>query len=204
MHEFAEKAYNPLATRALLRTPMPSSDARTRIRQRIRRLLEDRGKTNRSLGQWLGHGDQWVSNLLAGRFSLSLDELDRVALFFAVPPGEIVRISEEPWELSPTEMRVVRALRMLPPPVRDDYARYADYLIGTVPDEMEDLVILRELTEENRATVRRWAEMLRTAQARGRDAAGLDDLLRLVEPPTAPTRRSPPDRTKRKAGRKSG
>jgi hypothetical protein len=133
---------------------------------------------------------------------LSLDELDRTAAFFTVPPSEIVRLSEDPWELSPTEMRVVRALRMLPPAVRDDYARYADYLIGSVPDEMDDLIVLRALSAENRSTVRRWAEMLRTAQERGRDAAGLDDLLRLVEPPAAQVRGSRRGQKARRAGQK--
>ena len=48
-------------------------DAKTRVRQRIKRLLEDRGKTQHQLAGFLGHSDQWASNLLAGRHALSWD-----------------------------------------------------------------------------------------------------------------------------------
>ena len=109
------------------------TDAPARVRQRIARLLEDRGRTQRALAHHLGHGDQWVSNLMAGRHVLSLKELDRVADFFNVPPGEIVRVADEPWELTPTEMRVVRALRMLPPAIRDHLVTLADTWFGPPP-----------------------------------------------------------------------
>lgn len=196
-----KKVPKPVAVRGLL---PPTVDARTRIRQRIRRLLEDRGKTNRSLAQWLGHGDQWVSNLLAGRFALSLDELDRLAQFFSVPPSEIVRVSDDPWELGPTEMRVVRALRMLPPPVRDHYTTLLDYTIGTTPDEVGHLKTYRELNAENQQTLERWADALRRAQERELTAGELDVLLREVEPPAVPTTRNRRDRMTRKPVKKSG
>ena len=64
---------------------------RTRIRQRVKRLLEDRGHSQRAFGKALGHGDQWASGFFAGRFALSLDQLDDVARFLNVPPGDIVR-----------------------------------------------------------------------------------------------------------------
>lgn len=184
-------ACNSVPIRDLLPPTVATSEARTRIRQRIRRLLEDRGKTNRALAQWLGHGDQWVSNLLAGRFSLSLDELDRVAKFFNVPPGEIVRTSDEPWELSPTEMRVVRALRMLPPPVRDHYATLLDYTIGTTPDEIGLLTRIRELSEENLAVVERWIDLKRFEQAHAQTTPDRDTPPETNHPPVVKARRAP-------------
>lgn len=205
MHDSDEthkKVSNSRASRGLLRHSVGTTDPRTRIRQRIRRLLEDRAKTNRALGQWLGHGDQWVSNLLAGRFALSLDELDRVATFLRVPPSEIVRESDDPWELTPSEMRMIRALRMLPEAVRDHLVTLADYLIGTTPDEVELLKTIRELSVENRQTVGRWTDALYRAQVRELDAGGLDVLLREVEPPSAPTQRSQRDQKPGKAGKK--
>lgn len=177
-------------------------DAKTRVRQRIKRLLEDRGATQRQLAQWLGHGDQWVSNLLAGRHALSLSELDRVAAFFKVPPGEIVRMSEEPWELSPSEMRMMRALRMLPEVVRDHLVTLADYLIGATPDEVEHLKTYRDLSAENQRTVERWTDVLLRAQARELDAGGLDALLREVEPPAAPMTHSRQGRKPGKAAKR--
>lgn len=143
-------------------------DARTRVRQRIKRLLEDRGKTNRQFGHAIGHKDSWVSHFLAGRFALSLDELDKVAAFFNVPPGDIVRTSAEPWELTPTEMRVVRALRMLPPSVRDHFATLIDYTIGTVPDEIEFLMHLRSLNPDERVHAEHLMRALASSPTGGR------------------------------------
>jgi transcriptional regulator with XRE-family HTH domain len=166
-------------------------DAKTRVRQRIKRLLEDRGRTQRELAQWLGHGDQWVSNLLAGRHALSWTDLDRVAEFLKVPPGEIVRVSDEPWELAPTEMRMVRALRMLPPTVRDHLVTMADYLIGTTPEEVDELRDLRELTPENRQLVRRWTQVTLRTQRENEPGQLTPDDLRVPDGPRdAPARRT--------------
>lgn len=181
MRESAKKVFSPNPISGLLPTTVSKPDARTRIRQRIRRLLEDRGKTNRALAQWLGHGDQWVSNLLAGRFPLSLDELDRVAKFLNVPPSEIVRESDDPWELTPTEMRAIRALRMLPPHIRDHEVEHLDYLIGATPEESQHLVTYRELTQRNQAILERWADALRKQQVLGLDEEDPPDLSMTLE-----------------------
>lgn len=179
-----EKDAKPFPNRALLPAQMDERP-RTRIRQRIKRLLEDRGKTQREFARWLGHGDQWASNLLRGEFTLSLDELDRVGQFFNVPPSEIVRVSEDPWELSPTEMRVVRALRMLPPPVRDHMATLADYLIGTTPDEVELLRRIRNLGADQLHVVEQWIDLKMLEQVRGQGAPDRAAPSRADAPPTA-------------------
>jgi transcriptional regulator with XRE-family HTH domain len=159
--------YNPsvqivsklLSSRGLLAGLMPIPDARTRVRQRIKRLLEDRGVTQGAFAHALGHRDQWASHFFQGKFPLSLDQLDDAAKFFNVPPGEIVRVQDEPWELSPTEMRVVRALRMLPPPVRDHLTILADYLIGVTPDEVEVLTKMRQLSASELRRVEHWIDV---------------------------------------------
>src|SRR3990167_7836890 len=147
-------------TRAAMVTP----DAATRVRQRIARLLDDRGHTQRALAKALGHGDQWASNLLSGRSQLTWDDLDKVAKFLNVPPSEIVRVSEDPWELTPTEMRTVRALRMLPPLVRDHLVTLADYLIGATPDEVELLKRVRQLTPAELRRIEHWIDVTLLAQ----------------------------------------
>ncbi len=139
-------------------------DAATRVRQRIARLLDDRGHTQRALAKALGHGDQWASNLLSGRQQLAWDDLDKVAKFLNVPPGELVRVSDEPWELTPTEMRVVRALRMLPPAVRDHLVTLADYLIGATPDEVHLLKRVRQLTPGELRRIEHWIDVTLLAQ----------------------------------------
>lgn len=200
MRATAKKASNQSAVYGLLPYTVTTTDARTRIRQRIRRLLEDRGKTNRALGQHLGHGDQWVSNLLAGRFALSLDELDRVAEFLRVPPSEIVRLSDDAWELSPSEMRAIRALRMLPRHISDHEVEHLDYLIGATPEQSDHLVVVRGLTEKNQRKVARWAEVLYRQQVLELDNEDLPDPAVTIERPVA---RSPRIRGGRSTRRKS-
>ena len=139
---------------------MVTPDAATRVRQRIARLLDDRGHTQRALAKALGHGDQWASNLLSGRSQLTWDDLDKVARFLNVPPSEIVRMSEDAWELSPTEMRTVRALRMLPPAVRDHLVTLADFLIGATPPEVDLLVQIRALDAEEQAQLQHWLDVV--------------------------------------------
>ncbi len=149
---------------ALLAAHMVTPDAATRVRQRIARLLEDRGYTQRALAKAVGHGDQWASNLLSGRSLLTWEDLDKVAKFLRVPPSEIVRVSEDAWELTPTEMRVVRALRMLPPAVRDHLVTLADYLIGATPDEVELLKRVRQLTPAELRRIEHWIDVTLLAQ----------------------------------------
>ena len=182
-------------TRVLLGLDMPAvPDAKTRLRQRIARLLEDRGKTQRALAVHLGHGDQWASNLMSGRHALAWTDLDRVAQFLRVPPSELVRLSDDPWELTPTEMRVVRAMRMLPPPVRDHFATMIDYTVGSTPDEIQLLTRLRELTPENLDVVEHWIDLKRFEQAHGQTGEG-----RAEPPETIP---SPDGRSRRIRGAK--
>ena len=164
--------------------------ARTRVRLRIKRLLEERGKTQRMFAKALDHGDQWASNFLRGEFALSLDQIDAAAAFLGVPPSELVREGGDPWELSPSEMRVVRAMRMLPPPVRDHLVTLADYLIGVTPEEVELLNRIRTLTADNLQVVDRWIEMKLFEQARGPAAPDRDAPPLVVAPPTMPTRRT--------------
>lgn len=163
-------------------------DAATRVRQRIARLLEDRGQTQRALARALGHGDQWASNLLSGRSQLTWDDLDKVAAFLRVPPGEIVRVSDEAWELSPTEMRVVRALRMLPPSIREHLVTLADYLIGTTPEEIELLRKIRQLKPEEIQTFERWIGVTLLRLGDGSTSGSRADL---VERGTRPAEKTP-------------
>ena len=148
LHDPVQIVANPLLIRGLLPAPMTHPDARTRVRQRIKRLLDDRGFTQGAFARALGHRDQWASNFFKGAFSLSLDQLDDAATFLGVTPGEIVRVSDEPWELTPTEMRMIRALRMLPAPVREMVVTQTDYMVGVVPEEAELIVKIRNLTDE--------------------------------------------------------
>ncbi len=171
-------------------TASMAPDARTRIRQRIKRLLEQRGQTNRAFAKWLGHGDQWASNLLAGRFALSLDELDRAASFLNVPPSDLVRLSDaDGVELSPSERRVVEAMRTLPTPVRDHLMLLADYLVGVTPAEVELLATLRRLGPDELRRVSHWADVQVTGRGTGPVLVDPGDPAQEETPRVLPTRR---------------
>jgi transcriptional regulator with XRE-family HTH domain len=185
-----QKVANDRGFYALLASPMTTPDAATRVRQRITRLLEDRGHTQRAFAKALGHGDQWASNLLSGRSQLTWDDLDKVAKFLRVPPSEIVRMSEDAWELTPTEMRVVRALRMLPPAVRDHLVTLADYLIGATPDEVELLKRVRQLTPAELRRIEHWIDVTLLAQGSDPTLATHADLRVTTAVRAAPARRN--------------
>lgn len=129
-------------------------NARERVRRRLKALLSEHGVTGRAFGKRLGHGDQWVSNLLNGRFALSLEDLDEAAHLARTTPSELVRHdSDEIAVLSPTEARVVRALRVVPPAIRDHVVTLLDYLRGVAPEEIELLRRFRQLTAEEQQTI---------------------------------------------------
>jgi transcriptional regulator with XRE-family HTH domain len=168
-----------------------SSHARTRVRQRIKALLEQRGQTNRAFAQWLGHKDQWASNLLAGRFALSLDEIDRAAAFLNVPPSDLVKVDDaDGVELSPSERRVVNAMRMLPLPVRDHLMLLADYLVGVTPAEVELLATLRKLSATELRRVAHWADVQALGRGTGPVQVDPDGPAQEAAPPAQPARRT--------------
>lgn len=134
-------------------------NAARRVSARIKQRLEELGTTNRAFGQSLGRNDAWVSSLLSNKFDLLLRELDRVASVLRLPAGELVRFSDEAWDLTPTEMRVVRSLRMLPPVVRDHIMLLADYLVGATPPEIEFLQRVRRLEDEDRRRIVHWVDV---------------------------------------------
>ena len=181
---------------------MGASDPRTRVRQRIKQLLENRGMTQRAFAKAMGHGDQWASNFLHGEFALSLDQLDTAAAALGVPPGELVRRQDDSWELSPTEMRVIRALRMLPPPVRDHLAMTMDYTVGMWPDEADIILSLRGLEDDDLKVIRHWIDMKRLERAHARGAARRDVPLELDVLPDgrSPRTRAGPPKKKTRTG----
>jgi transcriptional regulator with XRE-family HTH domain len=136
-----------------------------RVRARLKRLLTEKQMTNRAFGKRLGHGDQWVSNLLAGRFDLSLNDLDDAARAVEALPSDLVRRDdEEAWTLTPSEMRLVRAVRALPMALRDHLRVLAEYLMGVAPEEIELLTEFRKLGQEDQDRVRQSVAFLRLPQ----------------------------------------
>ncbi len=146
-------------------------NARDRVRHAIRQRLKEIRMTNRAFGKEFsandgkGHVDTWVTGLLKGQFALSLDELDEAARILKMTPAELVKSDFETAEyLTPTEHRIIEAVRRLPPSIRDHLLLLSEYLVGVLPDEIDYLVDLRELRSEARARLTQIARGFRVAQ----------------------------------------
>lgn len=130
-----------------------------RVRARIEALLEERGMPQRTFAKHLGHGDQWASNLLNRRQTLTMADLDGVADVLGVTTSDLVRRSSDPYELSALESRVVRALRLLPDVIRQHLATLTDYLVGATPAEVVLLHKLRQLDADGLRRIEHFADV---------------------------------------------
>jgi len=54
------------------------------LRRRVIALLEQSGRLRKELAHYLGKQPSWTTDFLMGRHSISLKDLDRVAVFFGV------------------------------------------------------------------------------------------------------------------------
>lgn len=146
-------------------------NARERVRQALRRRLEDLGMTGRAFGRAFpandgkGHVDTWVSGLLNGQFGLSLEELDDAARILKTTAAQLVKSDFEQAEyLTPTEHRIIEAVRAVPASIRDHVLTLVEYLVGVTPDEIDALDEYRELTPEEKTRVRHWMHVTRIAR----------------------------------------
>lgn len=129
-------------------------NARERVRLAIRDRLNAIGMTGRAFGKAFsansgkGHVDTWVSSLLKGQFALSLDELDEAARILKTTTATLVKHPLETAEyLTPTEHRILEAVRLFPASIRDHFLTLAEYLVGIAPSEIDHLMAWRELTQ---------------------------------------------------------
>lgn len=166
-------------------------NARERVRESLRRRLAQLGMSGREFGKHFsanggkGHGDQWVSNLLGGKFSLSLEELDEAARAVRCTAAELVKSPTEYAEYTtPTEHRIIAAVRALPPAIRDHFLMLAEYTMGVAPDEIDHLMEFRALTAEEKQKIRHWTHALRLAQEPVPGLSVLIDLPHKGERPT--------------------
>lgn len=162
-------------------------NAAQRVTARIKARLEELGMTGREFAKKLAHKDAWISNLLSNKFSLSLTEIDQAAAILRVPAGELVREADEAWDLTPTERRVVRGLRLLPPVVRDHVAIHVEYLVGVTPDEVDLLQKIRRLTTPELERVRHYVRVVPLLQGTGHEITDGPDLPATTVRPNEPT-----------------
>jgi transcriptional regulator with XRE-family HTH domain len=158
-------------------------NARERVRLHLRRLLPERNITGREFAKQLGHGDQWASNLLNGKFALSLDDLDKAARIVKVPTSALVAHPDEQTTLlSPSETRIVNATRALPPAVAHHLIVLAEYLVGVSPKEVDLLKKVRQLGTAERQRIEHWIDVTLLAQDTDKGRSPLDDPTRTIAP----------------------
>lgn len=153
------------------RAPDVNPNARGRVIAAIQRRLDELPMTGRAFGRGFsandgkGHGDQWVSNLLKNKHALALDELDEAAHILKCSPTELVRSDFEHAEyLTPTEHRILQAVRRLPVVIRDHLMVLSEYLVGVAPEEIEFLEEFRQITAEERERFHHWVHMTRISR----------------------------------------
>lgn len=66
------------------------SDAETRLRDHIKRLLKERGIVQHRFGEAAGRGPAWVSAYLRGKRRFPLEKIDDVAGFFGMSTGALL------------------------------------------------------------------------------------------------------------------
>jgi hypothetical protein len=173
------------------------NNARERVRAAIQQRLDDLRITNRAFGKAFscnggkGHKDSWVTGLLKGSYALSLDELDEAAHTLKTTAAQLVKSDLEQAEyLTPSEHRIIEAMRMIPPAVRDHYLLLAEYLIGVLPDEIEMLQGFRDLTPDQQRDVRHSIRVLRISRRPLPDLAIVPGVQDTVGRPTDAEHRS--------------
>lgn len=106
-------------------------DAMERCRLRLRQLLDERTPAGRlrqkTFAKHMGHTEAWLSNILNGQRGLRLVDVDKVADFFRIPPGELIRETDSDLvEVTPTEQKLLRKIRR----VSDEYRQTIYTLAG--------------------------------------------------------------------------
>lgn len=174
-----------------------NATARVRVIRAIKIRLGELGMTYRAFGRAFsanegkGHGDQWVSNLLANKHALSLDELDEAAQILKTKAAELVRGPHDHSDyLTPYEREFLATLRSLPQPIREHVTMLAHYLKGVAPEEVDHLMDYRELTADEQARVQHWTRALRIAREPVPGLAILPDLPETAGPRDASARRT--------------
>ena len=141
----------------------PPANAAERVRQRVRDLLDQEGRdpegqrrTRAGLARWIPKSAASVTqkiNVPDGKRKFGLDELDRIAKYFDVSPGELVAYEDSAFhELRPAERRWLTHYQNLPRAQRDAFLGLLDYFMAASPAEtrLHRIVSqLRRLSDED-------------------------------------------------------
>ena len=137
--------HNRSGGKARLLAHMAHTHAAGRVRQRIEDWLNAQPKgQKKGLKKRLAEAVpyrfgkpksySWVSDILrkSGKtVDVQLRDLDAIARFMGVPPGELVRRDEDHYvEVTASELRLLTGFRALPDAIRTHLMAYLDYVFG--------------------------------------------------------------------------
>src|SRR5262245_33423817 len=110
-------------------------DVQVRMRERIRKRLEETNMTARELARAVGHDDAWISGILAGAQGLHWKDFDAVANKLGLAPSELVRHDDDETRgLTPTALRLMRHSQSWPKPVQTRWVEMLDCFAEITPD----------------------------------------------------------------------
>lgn len=92
-----------------------------RVRLRLRDEMGRKKLSQRDIAALLQWSQSRVAHLLTGRVAMTVDDLDRLAFAVSLSPLELVRDQglEFVADCTPSELRLLHALRALPEKMRD-------------------------------------------------------------------------------------
>ncbi len=148
-------------------------NAAQRVKRNIRRLLEQQKsgvpkhkKTISGLAAALDQKPNGISTILATDDvpHFKLRDLDEIARYFGIPPASLIQAQDdELWELTPTEMRVLRLWREWPREVQDQLLSVLSYFAALAPSEKQSrrfLAKFRRLQRRDQEYVERTMDSL--------------------------------------------
>lgn len=140
-----------------------TTDAKHRVRRRIRARLDELGMTGREVAKALDKSDAWISGVLSGAQALSLEDLDAVARTLRMSPSDLTRLDDsELRELRPHELRWLRHYNRWPSQHQERFLRVLDYFAVTTPDQDSAtlLDLWRDLALPDRRRLRAYLKSL--------------------------------------------
>lgn len=126
---------------------MSVENAAQRVKRNVRRLLQQQRtgfpkhrKTITGLAAALDQKPNGISTILSADDvpHFKMRDLDKIAEYFGVPPAALVQAEGDAlWELTPTEMRVLRLWRDWPREVQDQVLNVLSYFVALAPSEKQ-------------------------------------------------------------------
>lgn len=137
---------------------MAQQHAAERVRSRVREWLDATGHGSRKRLAKAVHGkfgikrsSSWVSDITRSegkQIDVALRDLDEIAEAMGVPPGNLVRRTNDYYEeVTPPEMRLLHWYRSLPHAVRSQLMSVLDYVFS-----FHDKALAEQLAERQRLT----------------------------------------------------